>query len=230
MIADPPTGTPLVVPAARDRRRNTAPEPLRARPCRPAARYRGAVLELDGVAVLVLVEGVSDEVALRTLAARRGRDLAAEGASVRSLGGAQAIGKVLAQVQASGHGVRLAGLCDAAEEAGFRRALERAGLGSGLTREGMEELGFYVCEQDLEDELIRALGADAVQEVLARNGSLSSFRTFQKQPQWHGRPVESQLRRFFGSSAGKIRYAGPLVEALDLDRVPRPLDGVLAHV
>lgn len=188
------------------------------------------MLELDGVAVLVLVEGVSDEVAVRTLAARRGRDLAAEGASVRSLGGAQAIGKVLRQVRASGHAVRLAGLCDAAEDAGFRRALERAGLGSGLTRKGMEELGFFVCEQDLEDELIRALGADAVQEVLARNGSLSSFRTFQKQPQWHGRPVESQLRRFFGSSAGKIRYARPLVEALDLDRVPRPLDGVLAHV
>ena len=28
----------------------------------------------------------------------------------------------------------------------------------------------------------------------------------------------------------KIRYAPLLVDALDLDRVPRPLDGVLAHV
>jgi hypothetical protein len=28
----------------------------------------------------------------------------------------------------------------------------------------------------------------------------------------------------------KIRYATLLVDALDLDRVPRPLDGVLAHV
>jgi len=28
----------------------------------------------------------------------------------------------------------------------------------------------------------------------------------------------------------KIRYAGFLVEALDPDEVPRPLDGVLAHV
>jgi len=188
------------------------------------------VLQLDGVSVLVLVEGVSDEVALETLAARRGRDLAAEGVSVVSIGGAQAIGKVLGMVQASGRDVRLAGLCDAAEELGFRRALERAGLGWELTRERMEGLGFYVCEQDLEDELIRALGAGVVQEVLARNGSLSSFRTFQKQPQWRGRPVESQLRRFFGSSAGKIKYARPLVEALDLAHVPRPLDGVLAHV
>lgn len=191
-------------------------------------RYVGSVFELDGVSVLVLVEGVSDEVAVRTLAERRGRDLDAEGVSVVSIGGAQAIGKVLDRVQASGREVRLAGLCDAAEEDDFRRALERVGLGSELTRERMEALGFYVCEQDLEDELIRALGTDGVQEVLARNGSLSSFRTFQKQPQWYGRPVENQLRRFFGSSAGKIRYARHLVEALDLTRVPRPLDGVLA--
>ena len=27
----------------------------------------------------------------------------------------------------------------------------------------------------------------------------------------------------------KIRYATLLVDALDLERVPRPLDGVLAH-
>jgi len=188
------------------------------------------VLQLEGVSKLVLVEGVSDAVALETLAARRGRDLADEGAAVVPIGGAQAIGKVLRMVQASGREMRLAGLCDAAEEAGFRRALEHAGLGCELTRERMEALGFYVCEQDLEDELIRALGAAVVQEVLARNGKLSSFRTFQKQPQWHGRPVESQLRRFFGSSAGKIKYARPLVEALDLGRVPRPLDRVLAHL
>ncbi|HEY0637230.1 MAG TPA: TOPRIM nucleotidyl transferase/hydrolase domain-containing protein [Pseudonocardiaceae bacterium] len=188
------------------------------------------MFQLDGVSGLVLVEGMSDAVALETLAVRRGRDLVAEGVSVVSIGGAQAIGKVLGMVRASGREVRLAGLCDAAEETDFRRGLERTGLGCGLTRERMEALGFYVCEQDLEDELIRALGAAAVQDVLARNGKLSSFRTFQKQPQWHGRPVESQLRRFFGSSAGKIRYARPLVEALDLTRVPRPLDRVLAHV
>ncbi len=188
------------------------------------------MLQLDGVSVLVLVEGVSDAVALETLAARRGVDLAADNVSVVSINGAQALGKVLGRVRASGHQVRLAGLCDAAEEAWFRRALEGAGLGRELTRERMEALGFYVCDQDLEDELIRALGADVVQEVLARNGNLSSFRTFQKQPQWHGRPVQSQLRRFFGSSAGKIKYARPLVEALDLARVPRPLDGVLAHL
>ena len=61
-------------------------------------------------------------------------------------------------------------------------------------------------------------------------GSSASFRTFQKQPQWRGRPVEAQLRRFFGSSAGKTRHAPLMVEALDLERVPRPLAALLAHV
>jgi Overcoming lysogenization defect protein-like, TOPRIM domain len=180
---------------------------------------------------VVLVEGVSDRLALETLAARRGRDLDAEGVSVVTMGGAQSIGRFLAQFGPDGLDVGLAGLCDAAEEGEFRRGLERAGLGSGLSRAEMERLGFYMCDADLEDELIRALGAAAVERVLDAEGDLSSFRTLQKQPAWQGRPVVEQLRRFMGSGGSrKIRYARLLVEALDLTRVPRPLDRVLAHV
>ena len=82
-----------------------------------------------------------------------------------------------------------------------------------------------------EDELIRALGPASVEAVIDSQGDLGSFRTFQKQPAWRGRSIEGQLRRFMGSAdRRKIRYARLLVAALDLDRVPRPLDGVLAHV
>ena len=180
---------------------------------------------------VVLVEGISDQVALETLAERRGRDLAAERIVVVPIGGAQAIGAVLEQLGPHGLDVRLAGLCDAAEEGHFRRALERAGLGSNLTRAEMERLGFYVCVADLEEELIRSLGVAAVEEVAEAQGDLGSFRTLQKQAAWHGRPAEDQLRRFMGSGGRrKIRYARLLVDALDLTRVPRPLDGVLAHV
>jgi Overcoming lysogenization defect protein-like, TOPRIM domain len=188
------------------------------------------MFELEGASGVILVEGISDQVALETLAARHGRDLAAERVAIVAIGGAQAIGNVLRTIWQRDDETRLAGLCDVGEERDFRRALEQAGVGSDLTRERMEELGFYVCDADLESELIRALGATVVEDVLARNGDLSSFRTFQKQPQWQGRPTEDQLRRFFGSSAGKIKYARLLVEALDRARVPRPLDGVLAHV
>ena len=179
----------------------------------------------------MLVEGVSDRVAVETLAERHGRDLAAEGISVMPIGGAQAIGRVLLELGPQGRNIRLAGLCAAGEERSFRRGLERAGLGSNLTRGDMEALGFFVCVADLEDELIRALGAAAVEEVLEAQGDLRPFRTMQKQPQWNGRPTEDQLRRFLGSGARrKIRYARLLVDALDLVRMPQPLERVLAHV
>jgi hypothetical protein len=180
---------------------------------------------------VVLVEGTSDQVALAALAKRRGRDLDVEGVSIVPIGGAQAIGRFLDRYGPHGLDVRLAGLCDAAEEGAFQRGLERAGLGASLTRVDLEQLGFYVCVADLEDELIRTLGATAVEDVIAAQGELGSFRTLQKQSQWRGRRTEDQLRRFMGSGGSrKIRYARLLVDALDLSQVPRPLDLVLAHV
>jgi hypothetical protein len=180
---------------------------------------------------VVLVEGISDRIAVEALAERRHRDLAAEGVSVVPIGGAQAIGRFLRAFGPQGLGVKLAGLCDAAEEQDVRRQLERAGFGSNLTRADMEQLGFFVCVADLEDELIRALGAAAVEGVLAANGDLRSFRTLQKQPAWRGRSPEQQLRRFMGSGGRrKIRYARYLVEALGPGDVPRPLEGLLAQL
>jgi OLD-like protein len=177
---------------------------------------------------VVLVEGTSDAVAVEVLAERRERDLEAEGVVVVPIGGAQAIGRFLG---AYPRVVRLVGLCDAAEEPEFRRALEAAGFGASLDREGLERLGFFTCEPDLEGELMRALGADAVLEVAEAHGEIGSFRTLQRQPEWRERPLDEQLRRWLGSGGSrKIRYARYLVEALDLAAVPRPLDGVLAAV
>jgi predicted ATP-dependent endonuclease of OLD family len=188
-------------------------------------------MEAHAPRTVVLVEGMSDRRALETLAERRGRDLESEGIAIVPIGGAQAIGRSLERFGPSGLGVRLAGLCDAAEEGHFRRAIERAGLGSNLTRTDMEALGFYVCVADLEDELIRSLGSDRVLQVVDAERDFASFRTLQKQPAWQGRRIEDQLRRFMGSGGSrKIRYASLLVEALAPSQVPRPLAGVLAHV
>ncbi|MGI8479958.1 MAG: TOPRIM nucleotidyl transferase/hydrolase domain-containing protein [Gaiellaceae bacterium] len=190
-----------------------------------------AVNSRNAARAVVLVEGVSDKCALEAVAERRGRNLDSEGISVVAIGGAQSIGRFLSLFGPQGLDVRLAGLCDAGEEGDYRRGLERAGIGSNLTRSDMESLGFYVCVADLEDELIRALGAASVEQVVDAQGDLGSFRTLQKQPAWQGRTTEEQLRRFMGSGGSrKIRYARLLVEALDLSQVPRPLDLVLAHV
>ena len=195
-----------------------------------AAAAQALATGADSRAV-VLVEGLSDQVALETLAERRGRNLSAEDISILPMGGATNIRCFLDLFGPRGLDVRLAGLCDAGEEGDFRRGLERAGLGSNLSRADMEALGLYVCVEDLEDERIRVLGAASVEEILDAQGELGSFRTFQRQPAWQGRGTEEQLRRFMGSGAGrKIRYARLLVDALDLTRVPRPLERVLAHV
>ena len=119
----------------------------------PHSRRQTAGMEFPRA--VVLVEGVSDKVALETLAVRRGRDLAAEGVSVVAIGGAQAIGRFLNLYGPRGSNLGLAGFCDAGEERAFGQALERAGFGRDLGRAGMERLGFFVCERDLEDELVR---------------------------------------------------------------------------
>jgi hypothetical protein len=191
---------------------------------------RAALAEGAEPRMFVLVEGVSDQAALETLAARRARDLEGEGVSIIPMGGATTIGHFLDLLGPHGQDFRLAGLCDAGEEEDFRRELERAGMGIHPTRAEMESVGFFVCVTDLEDELIRALGPDAVVEIIDDQGELGSLRILQRQPFHRDRTIEQVLWRFMGSRSGrKSTYARLLVEALDLDRVPPPLDGVLEY-
>jgi OLD-like protein len=158
---------------------------------------------------VVLVEGITDRIALEAVAERLGLDLG--GAEIVPIGGAQAIRRASALYE----GKRLVGLCDVGEERWFRRVLGDA---------------TYVCVKDLEDELIRALGADRVQEVVAGQGELDTFRNFQNQLFWRGRPVEQQLRRWLQNGGRQHRYPPRLVEAMNPDEIPQPLAGVLEAV
>jgi OLD-like protein len=181
------------------------------------------VLAEGELRAVVLVEGLSDQRAVETLARRLGRDLEAEGVAVVPMGGYGNIDRFLEQYGPRGLGVRLAGLYDAGEERHFRRALERAGLGADL-----EAAGFFSCDADLEDELTRAVGPAAMERVLAAQGKLKAFRTYQKQPAHRRRLLETQLHGFMWNR--KSEYAVVLVNALELERMPQPLIRVLAHV
>jgi hypothetical protein len=159
--------------------------------------------------MVIAVEGVSDRNVLELLAQRLGRDLAAEGIEIVPIGGAHAIRRFVAGLP---DGVPVRGLCDANEARLFRRVLDDV----------------YVCDPDLEAEVIRALGVDAVQAALGEG--LASFRMFQQQPAQRGRPVEPQLHRWLRSSSTRFhRYLPILVEALDVDRLPQPLRDVLGN-
>ncbi len=130
------------------------------------------------------------------------------------------VGRFAGLLGPPGLGLRLTGLCDEAERGYYVRGLERAGA-------AQEEI--CVCAADLEDELIRALGVPRVEELVEAEGDLRALRTFQRQPAQQGRTPHQQVRRFLGTKKGrKIRYGRVLVEALEPDRVPAPLDALLA--
>lgn len=157
--------------------------------------------------MLIAVEGESDRTVLELIARGRGRDLAAEGIEIVPIGGAHAIRRFVAGIPP---GTAVRGLCDENEAHLFTRVLDDV----------------FVCVPDLEGELIRALGVERVLSII----DAAAFRTLQKQPAQRGRPVDQQLHRWLRSSSTRFpRYVRELVEALDPDGVPQPLDAVLEN-
>ena len=68
-----------------------------------------------------------------------------------------------------------------------------------------------------------------MEAVIEAQGELPSLRILQHQPAQREQSTVQHLHRFIGVRSGrKSLYAQRLVEALDLDRVPAPLDGVLS--
>lgn len=186
---------------------------------------------MSSMQLVVLVEGESDVAAVQTLARRRGRDLESEGIGVLAMGGATNIRHFLDRYGPAGMDLTLTGLCDQPEEEVFAAALEMAGLGDIRSRADLERLGFYVCVEDLEDEMIRAVGFEAVEEVIEAAGEMRSFRSFQNQPAQRSRNIDRQLRRFMGTKSGrKVRYGSLLAQAVAADRVPYPLDALLSRL
>lgn len=169
-----------------------------------------------GRGAVVLVEGESDRVALLTLARARGLE---GDLPVVAMGGITNLGRHLA---ATPDDVRPVVLHDAGESAYVARTVARSG----------REVSLHVCDADLEDELIRALGVPAALEVVEAAGDLGAWRTLRRQPFHRGRDEAPVLRRFLGTTSGrKARYAALLVAALDPAAAPRPLtealDGLL---
>lgn len=198
----------------------------------PAAATEPRRLALERVVHadhVVLVEGVTDQIALDALARRVGRRLDREGVAVAPMGGAHAIGTFLDVLADRPEPPRyIGGMCDRREAPVVKAALVRRGWGPMATDVDLERAGFHVCDADLEGELIAAIGAVGTERLLERHGDLPAFRILQQQAPWRGRPIDEQLHRFLRSRARRMhRYAARLVETIDLDRMPKPLLGVL---
>ena len=161
---------------------------------------------MPGPGVVVLVEGESDAVVVRDLARRTDLEL-----EVVAMGGITNVATYVARLRRERSDAVLLGVCDERE----RRFMER---------ERPDLADIFVCERDLEDELIRAVGPETVVELLDELGELGRFRTFQEQPEWRGQPLHDQLRRFAGTRSGrKAVFAGRLAAELEDDSLPTPL-------
>src|SRR2546429_2215037 len=74
-----------------------------------------ALAKVDNAAAVVLVEGISDQIALETAAVGRGRDLDAERVVIVPIGGAHAIGRFLTRCGPPGARVGCSGMCGLAK-------------------------------------------------------------------------------------------------------------------
>ena len=182
------------------------------------------------IRTLVLVEGRSDAAAVRALTDLLGCDLGLRQIQISPAGGVTNFSQVLMDFVRMHPSADFCGMYDVADEWHVRRALTAAAIPIDA-HVSPESVGFFACVADLEDELIRALGAEAVERVLDAQGELASFRRFQAMPQHRHSTAHRQLHRFLGTRATrKIRCAQLLVEGLDPARLPGPLAGLAARL
>lgn len=164
---------------------------------------------------VVLVEGESDRQAVLVAGKLLSRDL--NDIEIVAMGGATNIAAYVSRYDREPGVLTVVGLCDQAEQRLFTDQLPAENI--------------FVCRADLEDELIRAAGVNAMIDFIDSQGEIKPFRTLQKQPAQRGRSVEQHLHRFFGTRATrKIRYASALTAALGVDRMPPPLVALLRHL
>ena len=182
-----------------------------------------------GPHVVVLVEGRSDAAAVAVLLRAHGLD--GEGrVEVVSMEGVTNVARDLRKSRDEHPDAMVLGLYDVAEERFVRGALRRAGVPLEAPVDLVDH-GFFVCDSDLEDELIRAVGTAVVEDALDEMGHLERFRTFQYQPEWRHRSLTDQLHRFAGSGSGrKVALAERLAVRLDATTTPPPLAGLLGRI
>lgn len=181
----------------------------------------------DIASTWVLLEGASDVAAVRAVAERVGLRLRDRGIRLVDMGGATNVRHHLHEAAAAPTSPRVIGMCDIKEAGFFVRALRDLPC-DVATADDLPRWGFQLCDRDLEDELMRALGPDRVRGVLEGLRLGDRFATFTQQPAWADRDFHEQARRFAGVASGRKEVmAAALATALDPTALPTPLRGLL---
>jgi len=176
---------------------------------------------------VILVEGQSDKYALEAVAAKKKRNLDADGVTIVAMRGAGGISTFLSLLGPNGLKLKLAGLCDAKEESKWAQALEAHGLGSKLDRTSMATIGFEVCDGDLEEVLIAAVGETTTLSIIDAQGDQADFNSFAQQPTQNTKSLSHQLHDFLHSRGRNTTYAPLMVDAIDAGKLPAALENLI---
>jgi predicted ATPase len=179
---------------------------------------------------VVLVEGLSDQMVIEALAERLSKNLDGSGVAIVPTGGAATMTAYAQLYGPQGFRLELLGLTDEAEEGYAARALQAAGHPAGLSRLDREALGFFVCVRDLEEELIRAIGAGPVETLIRARGDGPAFDAFVLQPTYAGSSQEASIRAFVQHRSRKVEYAPVLADAVNLGSLPVPIQSLLGRI
>lgn len=178
--------------------------------------------------LFVLLEGPSDVAAVRALMESHG--LTQAPVELVDLQGATNVGRALKEIRQVRSDADVVGLCDA----NGTRAAQQALVDDGLPVADASDLpiyGFFVCEPDLEAELVAALGAQRAREVFDGSGLGSKFDALRTQSTWADEPLAEQLHRFMTATSGRRENAAAaLASALDESRVPESLALLLDRI
>lgn len=174
---------------------------------------------------MVFVEGISDYQALHIIAREAGRNLDAEGVAIVELNGGGTLKTLLEIFGPTGLDLTVAGLCDADYEVDWQQRLSGAGL-PVTDRQSMEAAGFFVSVQDLEDEIVSAVGTTAAQAVFANEGQAGAFHSFNSLHA--GMTLHEQVRGF--AQVKKTRWTPLLASEVRDGSIPTSIEALLNHV
>ena len=162
---------------------------------------------------VILVEGISDETLLRTIAQLKEVDLDREGLSVVSLGGANNFTNAYRLFGRDGFGIPVAALVDEAEAGQPAEAL-------GIDRADLERSGVFVATPDLEGEYCAALGASRTLDALTRSGLFTEAQILAATKGSDIRDIpEDDVWQFCRSKKRKTMAAIAISEALCVEDV-----------
>lgn len=174
---------------------------------------------------IMFVEGPADRLAILSLARKNNLSLDSRGVSVIALNGADILTWFLKLFGPTGFQLPVCGMCDLDHAPQWSKCLEDSGLGKNRSQADMEKIGFFVCDRDLEDELVKALGDAKVIQAINENGDTKAWNVFCQQPTYKALAQPALIRAFLAKR--KVLYAPILVSELSTT-IPRPLKEVLA--